>query len=39
MDIVLCVTGSVAATESIKLAREFKRQGHNVKCFMTQEAT
>lgn len=39
MDIILCVTGSVAATESIKLAREFKRQGHNVKCFMTEEAT
>ena len=39
MDIVLCVTGSIAATQSIKLAREFKREGHNVKCFMTEEAT
>ena len=38
MDIVLCVTGSVAATQSIKLAREFKREGHNVTCFMTEEA-
>ena len=39
MDIVLCVTGSVAAIETIKLAREFKRQGHSVKAFMTKEAT
>ena len=39
MNIVLCVTGSVAATQSIKLAREFKREGHNIKCFMTEEAT
>ncbi len=38
MDIVLCVTGSIAATETIKLAREFRRQGHNVKAFMTKEA-
>lgn len=39
MNIVLCVTGSVAATQSIKLAREFKRDGHKIKCFMTEEAT
>ena len=39
MEIVLCVTGSIAATETIKLAREFRRQGHSVKAFMTQEAT
>ncbi|MCQ2977524.1 MAG: bifunctional phosphopantothenoylcysteine decarboxylase/phosphopantothenate--cysteine ligase CoaBC [archaeon] len=39
MDIVLCVTGSIAATETIKLAREFRRQGHSVKAFMTEEAT
>lgn len=38
MDIVLCVTGSIAATETIKLAREFKRQGHAVKAFMSEEA-
>ena len=25
--IILCVTGSVAASQSVKLAREFKRQG------------
>ena len=39
MEIVLCVTGSIAATETIKLAREFRRQGHSVKAFMTEEAT
>lgn len=39
MEIILCVTGSIAATETIKLAREFKRQGHSVKAFMTEEAT
>ena len=39
MEIVLCVTGSIAATETIKLAREFRRQGHSVKAFMTKEAT
>ncbi|SDA69217.1 flavoprotein [Methanobrevibacter millerae] len=36
--IVLCVTGSVAATQSVKLAREFKRQGIDVKCFMSEAA-
>lgn len=36
--IVLCVTGSIAATESIKLAREFRRQGVEVKCFMSDAA-
>ena len=39
MEIVLCVTGSIAATETIKLAREFRRQGHSVKAFMTEEAS
>ena len=39
MEIVLCVTGSIAATETIKLAREFRRQGHSVKAFITKEAT
>ena len=38
MNIVLCVTGSIAAIESIKLAREFKRQGTDVKCFMSDDA-
>ena len=36
--IVLCVTGSIAATESIKLAREFRRNGVEVKCFMSEAA-
>ena len=38
MEIVLCVTGSIAAIESIKLARELRRQGANVKCFMSDDA-
>jgi phosphopantothenoylcysteine decarboxylase / phosphopantothenate---cysteine ligase len=38
MDIVLCVTGSIAAVESVKLARELKRQGMNVTCFMSDDA-
>ena len=36
--IVLCVTGSVAAGESVKLAREFRRHGVEVKCFMSKAA-
>lgn len=36
--IVLCVTGSIAATESIKLARELRRNGVEVKCFMSDAA-
>ena len=36
--IVLCVTGSIAATQSIKLAREFRREGEEVKCFMSDAA-
>jgi phosphopantothenoylcysteine decarboxylase / phosphopantothenate---cysteine ligase len=38
MDIVLCVTGSIAAVESVKLARELRRQGAEVKCFMSDDA-
>lgn len=38
MEIVLCVTGSVAATETVKLARELRRQGADVKCFMSDDA-
>ena len=38
MQIVLCVTGSVAAVETVKLARELKRQGFKVKCFMSDGA-
>ena len=36
--IILCVTGSIAATESIKLAREFRRNDVDVKCFMSDAA-
>lgn len=36
--IILCVTGSIAATESIKLAREFRRNDIEVKCFMSDAA-
>ena len=38
MEIVLCVTGSIAAIESIKLARELARHGIKVKCFMSDGA-
>ncbi|MCL2687480.1 MAG: bifunctional phosphopantothenoylcysteine decarboxylase/phosphopantothenate synthase [Methanobrevibacter sp.] len=39
MNIILCVTGSIAAIESIKLARELRRQDFNVKSFMSSSAT
>ena len=39
MEIVLCVTGSIAAIESIKLAREFRRHDIKVKCFMSDGAS
>jgi len=39
MRIILCITGSIAATESIKLARELRRQNFDVKAFMTDAAT
>lgn len=38
MEVVLCVTGSIAAIESIKLARKLVRNGINVKCFMSDGA-
>lgn len=38
MTIVLCVTGSIAATETVKLAREFRRHDLEVKCFMSKSA-
>ena len=38
MKIILCITGSIAATESIKLAREFRRNDVDVKCFMSESA-
>ncbi len=36
--IALCVTGSSAATEAPKLARELRRHGAEVICYMTPEA-
>ena len=36
--ICLCVTGSIAATEDLKLIREFRRHGADVQVFMTVEA-
>ncbi len=36
--IALCVTGSVAAIEAPKLARELLRNGAKVRCFMTKHA-
>ncbi len=38
MEAVLCVTGSIAATEAVKLARELRRHKINVKCFMSNDA-
>jgi len=38
MNVVLCVTGSVAAVEAVKLARELKRHDIHVKCFMSDAA-
>lgn len=38
MSIILCVTGSIAATECVKLAREFRRNDLDVKCFMSESA-
>ncbi|GAB6055271.1 bifunctional phosphopantothenoylcysteine decarboxylase/phosphopantothenate--cysteine ligase CoaBC [Methanobacterium alkalithermotolerans] len=38
MNIIMCITGSVAAVESVKLARELKRQGFDIKCFMSDSA-
>jgi phosphopantothenoylcysteine decarboxylase / phosphopantothenate---cysteine ligase len=38
MQVVLCVTGSVAAVETVKLAREIKRQGFRLQCFMSDGA-
>ena len=37
--IILCVTGSIAAVEDLKLVHELKRHGYDVECFMTEAAT
>ncbi|MBM4241285.1 MAG: bifunctional phosphopantothenoylcysteine decarboxylase/phosphopantothenate--cysteine ligase CoaBC [Euryarchaeota archaeon] len=38
MEIALCVTGSIAAIEAVKLAKELSRHGIDVKCFMSDGA-
>ena len=38
MKIILCVTGSIAATEDLKLVHQLQRQGFDVECFMTDDA-
>ena len=39
MKIILCITGSIAATEDLKLVHELRRHGYDVECFMTEAAT
>lgn len=39
MKIILCITGSIAATEDLKLVHELQRHGFDVECFMTEAAT
>ena len=38
MKIILCITGSIAATEDLKLVHELQRHGFDVECFMTEAA-
>lgn len=38
MKIILCITGSIAATEDLKLVHELQRHGYEVECFMTEAA-
>lgn len=38
MKIILCITGSIAATEDLKLVHELQRHGYDVECFMTEAA-
>ena len=38
MKIILCVTGSIAAVEDLKLVHELQRHGFDVECFMTEDA-
>jgi phosphopantothenoylcysteine decarboxylase/phosphopantothenate--cysteine ligase len=34
MKIILCITGSIAATEDLKLVHELQRHGYDVECFI-----
>ncbi len=38
MKIILCITGSIAATEDLKLVHELQRNGYDVECFMSDAA-
>jgi phosphopantothenoylcysteine decarboxylase/phosphopantothenate--cysteine ligase len=38
MKIILCVTGSIAAVEDLKLVHELQRHGFDVECFMSESA-
>ena len=38
MKIILCITGSIAATEDLKLIHELQRHNFDVECFMTDAA-
>ncbi len=38
MKIILCVTGSIAAVEDLKLVHELQRHGFDVQCFMSESA-
>lgn len=38
MKIILCVTGSIAATEDLKLVHQLQRHGFDIECFMTDDA-
>lgn len=38
MKIILCITGSIAATEDLKLIHELQRHNFDVECFMTDTA-
>lgn len=38
MKIILCVTGSIAATEDLKLVHALQRHDFDVECFMTEDA-
>ena len=38
MKSILCITGSIAATEDLKLVHELQRHGFDVECFMTEAA-
>lgn len=38
MKIILCITGSIAAVEDLKLVHQLQRRGFEVECFMTPSA-